>query len=46
MTDKSKKDTSAKVNKKPNELGGVQVSSHIKITDPQTGQVLLKIRGD
>lgn len=32
--------------KKPNEVGGVCVSSHVKIFDPNTGQVLMQKRGD
>jgi hypothetical protein len=31
---------------KPNELNGVQISTHIKISDPNTGKVLLQKRGD
>lgn len=31
--------------RKPNEVSGVLVQSTIKITDPKTGQVLLKARG-
>lgn len=34
-----------KVNK-PNELGGLNLSSHIKIYDPKTGEVLVQKRGD
>ena len=32
--------------KKPNELGGVYLSSHLKIFDPNTKQVLVQKRGD
>lgn len=32
--------------KKPNELGGIQISSHLKIFDPNTKQVLVQKRGD
>lgn len=31
---------------KPNELGGFCFSSHIKISDPNTGEVLVQQRGD
>lgn len=31
---------------KPNEVGGIYYSSHIKIVDPQSGEVLLQMRGD
>jgi hypothetical protein len=30
----------------PNETGGIQVDEFIKITDPNTGKVLLAKRGD
>lgn len=33
-------------NKKPNEQSGVYYSSSIKISDPDTGKVLLHVRGD
>jgi len=33
-------------NKKPNELGGFYFSSHIKIFDPNTKEILVKKRGD
>ena len=32
--------------KKPNEVGGFYFSSHIKIFDPNTKQVLVQKRGD
>lgn len=32
--------------KKPNELQGIYFSSHIKIFDPNTKQVLVQKRGD
>jgi hypothetical protein len=32
--------------KKPNETGGVYFSSHVKIFDPNTKEVLLQKRGD
>ena len=33
-------------NKKPNETGGVYFSSHVKIFDPNTKEVLVQKRGD
>jgi hypothetical protein len=32
--------------RKPNELGTLQFSSHVKITDPNTREVLVDKRGD
>lgn len=32
--------------KKPNELGGFYFSSSVKITDPNTKEVILQKRGD
>ena len=32
--------------KKPNEYGGVYVSTHLKIFDPNTKEVLVQKRGD
>jgi hypothetical protein len=32
--------------RKPNELGSIQFSSHIKISDPNTKEVLVDKRGD
>lgn len=31
---------------KPNELGGFYFSSHLKITDPNTKEILVQKRGD
>lgn len=31
---------------KPNEVGGFYFSSHVKITDPETNEVLVNTRGD
>ena len=31
---------------KPHETGGVEISTFIKITDPETQEVLLEMRGD
>jgi len=33
-------------NSKPNEIGGFYFSSSIKITDPNTKEVLVQVRGD
>ena len=35
-----------KPERKPNELGGVHFSSHIKIFDPNTKEILVQKRGD
>lgn len=32
--------------RKPNELAGIQVSTHVKIFDPNTKQVIVQKRGD
>ena len=32
--------------KKPNEVGGFYFSSSLKITDPNTNEVLVQMRGD
>ena len=40
------KNTNQSQGKKPNEYGGVQVSTHLKIFDPNTQQVLVQKRGD
>jgi hypothetical protein len=31
---------------KPNENSGVNITTHLKISDPNTGQVLVQKRGD
>lgn len=31
---------------RPNEVGGFYFSSHVKITDPETDEVLVNTRGD
>lgn len=36
----------AEPQRKPNETGGIYYSSFIKITDPDSGEVLLQTRGD
>ena len=33
-------------NTKPNESGGIYFSSSVKITDPNTEEVLVQVRGD
>ena len=35
-----------KTEKRPNEVGGFYFSSHLKIHDPNSKEVLVKIRGD
>ena len=35
-----------KTAKRPNELGGFYFSSHLKIHDPNSKEVLVKMRGD
>ena len=46
-TDKSEKDSQKlQDTKKPNELGGVHFSSSVKISDPNTNEVLVHMRGD
>jgi hypothetical protein len=35
-----------KTERKPNEQAGFHLSSSIKITDPNTGQVILQMRAD
>ena len=32
--------------KKPDEMGGIYFSSSIKISDPETKEILVEIRGD
>lgn len=34
------------VNTKPNEIGGFNIMSHLKISDPNTKQILVQKRGD
>lgn len=41
-----KEPTQPTFNKKPNETGGFYFSSHLKITDPNTKEVLVQKRGD
>lgn len=35
-----------KVNRKPDEIGGFYLSSHLKIFDPNTQKVIVQKRGD
>ena len=35
-----------KIEKRPNEVGGFYFSSHLKIHDPNSKEVLVKMRGD
>lgn len=50
MNDNNKKiekiEVPVKNEKKPNEVGGFYFSSFLKITDPNTEQVILEKRGD
>jgi hypothetical protein len=49
MKEKSSESQENKVaapEKKPNENGGFYFSSHLKISDPNTKQVLVQKRGD
>jgi len=45
-TQQNQKPAEDKTEKRPNELGGFYFSSHLKIHDPNTKEVLVKIRGD
>jgi len=40
------KQTPERPSKKPNEHGGFYFSSSVKITDPNTKEVLVQMRGD
>lgn len=42
----SQKDKTIKPEKKPDEKGGVYVSSHLKIFDPNTKEILVQQRAD
>lgn len=44
--DQSKKESQIEAPIKPNETGGFYFSSHLKITDPNTKEVLVQTRGD
>jgi hypothetical protein len=41
-----KVEVSEKPESKPNETGGVYFSSHLKISDPNTKEILVQMRGD
>ena len=45
-SDNSKPTDSRAPQGKPNELGTLQFSSHVKITDPNTKEILVDKRGD
>lgn len=42
----SEKTQDQPVEKKPNETGGFYFSSFLKVTDPNTGEILVQTRGD
>ncbi len=44
--EKAKVEVPGKPETKPNELGGVYFSSHLKISDPNTKEILVQMRGD
>lgn len=46
MEEKDAKTEEKVAEKKPNETGGFYFSSFLKITDPNTKQVLVQTRGD
>lgn len=46
LTENTEKSKEKVVERKPNEVGGIHFSSHIRITDPDTKEVLLSKRGD
>lgn len=46
IEDKSLKKEEPESNKKPNELGGIIFSSHLKIFDPNTKEVIVQKRAD
>jgi len=43
---KAKVETPEKPGPKPNETGGFYFSSHLKISDPNTKEILVQMRGD
>jgi hypothetical protein len=45
-TQENKPETKPEVGVKPNESGGFYFSSFLKITDPNTKEVLVQTRGD
>jgi hypothetical protein len=40
------KEKQTESNTRPNEIGGFYFSSSVKITDPNTKEILVQIRGD
>jgi len=46
MTEKPLENVPLKEEHKPNEIGGFYFSSHIKVFDPNTKEVLVQKRGD
>jgi hypothetical protein len=44
--EKSKQEQPEKTGPKPNEHGGFYFSSSVKITDPNTKEILVQMRGD
>ena len=46
MSEQSKVENKKEVGPKPNENGGFYFSSFLKITDPETKEVLVQTRGD
>ena len=46
MEENKEKHPSERQESKPNEHGGFYFSSSVKITDPNTKEVLVQIRGD
>lgn len=45
MNKENKPEKVEKVEKKPDSAAGLLIQAHLKITDPKSGQVLLKTRG-
>ena len=46
MDNNSTKEETSESTVKPNETGGFYFSSHVKISDPNTKEVLVQTRGD
>jgi len=46
MSEKEQVEEKVEVEKKPDETGGFYFSSFVKITDPNTNEVLVQTRGD
>jgi hypothetical protein len=45
QNNKENKNSAETVNKKPDVKAGLLVQCHVKISDPKSGQILLKTRG-